>query len=152
LVPLWEWWTHPNTTHLANQDICDALLKQMPQWDAEEQLLQLINEDHPNWAQHIAALPKPWSAEFGQAYLSHLRRYVGKLTPETKTVNMNWPGSVNAATHGMPLAPLAELHDEISGQRSSNIHWQQFEQWIHPWNNLHEIVSLRLRIAQEIGS
>jgi hypothetical protein len=147
LGPLWEWWSQPNRANMtAHQHLHEALLAKMPQKDAEDRLILLIANNHENWAQLIAALPRPWSEDFTQAYITRLLRYVADLAPETVAYDRNWPASFSAAAQGMPTTALAVLPSDLTLPETQIPSWQ-FEHWHRSWRELHEVTTLRLRIA-----
>lgn len=121
--PLWDWWQeHPEQLtqyFLTDADILEKLIQAMPQQEAESIVVGLWNDERHSqentWTAFLPALPKPWSIEFGQAYLRFSRTYYqqqkGHITGPHPALAA-WLDSLFKAARALPVACLAEAQQD----------------------------------------
>ena len=156
LLPLWEWCYSKSGTSIWG--IYASLLSYMPAQEAESRVIRLIADandvDGHLWERALSTLPRPWSKEFGDAYLHRLHNYVSSLKFDKKSSPHYdyWYQSVAIATVALPSACFAQAveHFVIPDTPDINAQWQK-AQWQQALKKFLEAIRVRQRIAKEIA-
>jgi hypothetical protein len=128
IAPLLDWlYSLPPETRQASAKIIETrLLSLLPQKEAEQKVLQL-RENGGEWMPALAALPKPWSKEFGDDCLQIVRDYLLSLTKDSR-YDYEWVNFLKMMIIALPDTCFASaLHPwELPDNKSWMIlHWEK---------------------------
>lgn len=160
ILPLWDWWCNPKRNKISYGNVAyeirQELAKRIPQQVAEQRALEL-KPTSSDWSSAIAELPRPWSKEFGDNYLSKLREYIGSLTITTRSYPYNdpWYQSLEVAAMALPSACFAAALEpaivvKAEEDDKANISWQ-IQYWTTELTKFSEVLRIRQRLMEEIG-
>ncbi len=162
-MALWDWASNPGNKKKGAAAVWNAqasLLECMSQREGEQRLLHIFSNPeqlgNADWEDALAVLPRPWSKEFGDAYLQKLYRYVASLDAKKNDAPYFTLWYHSIATAKLALHPtsftkaLADwpVPDEDSYIRAN---WQRaalFEEL----KKFTEAIRKRQRLIEEIAS
>ena len=120
----------------------------------EETLLALERAAKNNdWGDLISELPRPWSVEFGCAYLRICRAYFAALEVEKEKFNPysdSWLGNLATMALALPSACLVEAQQPLEIALPEDMKSWQANYARDLLKNYTEIVHLRTKIYEEI--
>jgi hypothetical protein len=96
----------------------------------------------------LSALPSPWSAAIGHAYLAGLRAFVAALGSASDSA-APWDDTLDTAARALPVKCFAAALDPFDIPED-NHHWrvQQFGRQLDAFA---DVIRLRQRILEEIA-
>jgi hypothetical protein len=165
LLALWNWWhgyyreiyqKQAEKVRSATFEILKGLLKSLPGPRAEAIMLDLLNqrEKQPSgeWFELLVQLPRPWSAEFAQAYLNIIREHYS-LSALEKNQSVEhlptdlWLRHLQEIAVAWPVAILAEA--AVPWEFPETSAWQMIyiRQRLQEFT---ETIQLRQRIQKEL--
>jgi hypothetical protein len=153
IAPLWAYWQEPAPAkEEGDRDEMRTLLApHVPSAALEQWALAVLadpaGERQPTLDSVLAALPSPWSAAIGRAYLAGLRTFVAALGSASDSA-APWDVTLDIAARALPPECFAAALDPFA-MPENNHHWrvQQFGRQLDAFA---DVIRLRRRILEEI--
>jgi hypothetical protein len=153
-LPLWRYWREPHGKGKKQEiryDLRDELVAFVPRAEVEEYIATLLAQptagDNEDCGDMLAALPGPWSAELGAAYLAALRAFVAGLTDKSKDASP-WSETLDSAATALPAECFVAGLDPIE-LPDTKFSWymQNFQRQLDAFA---DVIRLRQRVREEI--
>jgi hypothetical protein len=153
--PLWEFWRAATEKDIKQArgtrgGLLTQVLPLAAEADREAWALGAIatasTESEPGLDDVLGALPHPWSAAVGTAYVAGLRRFAASLTAKSKSAEP-WDDTLAAAGLALPMACFAAALEPIETPETGNWYLQNFRKAL---DRLADVLRTRQRIYEEI--
>lgn len=155
IVPLWLAWSAPSTRHaqyhlVRRSGICRELAPHVPPRELERLAVAMFERqrhDVPLTLSEIAeVLPRPWHADFGNAYLDGLRQFLAALPSEPNNVE-SWGATLESAALALPSECFMAALKPFAVSEGAGSHLEQFSRKLEKFIG---VLRLRQRLMEAI--
>jgi hypothetical protein len=152
IAPLLQWWhnlpskSQPTAAETIEARTIEArLLSLLPQKEAEQTVVQL-REKGREWMSALAALPRPWSKEFGDNCLQIMHDYLLSLTKDSQ-YDYEWANLLQMMIMALPPSCFASALQpwELPDIQSGGIPY-----WQKELSAFEVRIDIRKRVLEEI--